>query len=106
MLSYDMIVGYFGLPGSGKTYKMSVDALRYLKEGYNIYSTYPLKGAYVLTFDILVSLPRFRKPALLLLDEVQFFASSRSWKQLNPNLYILFSQGRKLGLNLFLYSSG
>ena len=96
-----MIIGYFGLPGAGKTYKMSMDSIAAMKRGYNVYSNYPVKGAYKLTFQVLVQLPSFKKPTLLLLDEVQQFANSRQWKSLDPNLYFIFSQGRKMGLDLF-----
>lgn len=96
-----MIIGYFGLPGSGKTYKMAVDGLALMKKGYNVYSNFPLEGAYKLDYDVLITIPRFRRPAVLLLDEVQRYANSRDWASMPDELYFIFSQGRKLGLDLF-----
>jgi len=96
-----MIVGYFGLPGSGKSYLLAIDAIKLLSKGYNVYSNYPVLGAYKLSYEQLLQVPRFKRPALLLLDEVQRFANAREWVSLPDSLYFVFSQGRKLGLDLY-----
>ena len=100
-----MIIGYFGLPGAGKTYLATRDFLQYKKKdkNKNLFSNIPVEGAYKLTFN---DLTNFFIPtnSVLLLDEVQYWASSRDWSNLPLALYNYFSQSRKMGIDL-LYTA-
>jgi len=96
-----MICGYFGLPGAGKSYLLAMDAIKLMNKGYNVYSNFPVLGAYKMSYEQLLEVPRFERPAVLLLDEVQRYANAREWASLPDTLYFVFSQGRKLGLDLF-----
>lgn len=96
-----MIIGFFGLPRSGKTYLMSYYGLQLIKKGFPVYSNYPLRGAFKLEFRDVVEGVEFKPNAVLLLTELHNYASSREWQNLSPELFFLFSQGGKMDLRLF-----
>ena len=96
-----MIIGWFGLPRVGKTYLCCLTALRYQRAGYQIFSNVPIKGSYKITFEDIkngVALPR---RSVFVIDEVQKWANAREWSSLPVQLYNYFSQGGKMGVELF-----
>ena len=96
-----MIYGWFGLPRAGKTYLAVVNALKYQRHGYKIFSNIPIQGAYRISFDDIKHGFVLPSKSILFLDEVQLWANSRDWASLDVHLYTYFSQGGKMGVDLF-----
>lgn len=97
-----MIRGYFGLPGSGKTYSMTRDACNEVK-GRIVYANYDVEipGA-----EKIIKLNRPEeliniRDGLCLVDEAGLWMPSFIWKRIPEQLIWQLAQVRKLGLDLF-----
>lgn len=97
-----MIRGYFGLPGSGKTYSMTRDAAVECR-GRRVYSNYHLEvpGASEVVY---LSRPQDLvrcHDGLVLLDEAGLWLPSFIWKRIPEELLWKLAQVRKCGLDLW-----
>lgn len=115
-----MIQAYVGLPGTGKTYALVMDAIPLIKEGiqknYTVYSNFPIKwrekhkgktfeyhSICLNPVDFMDAL-EYISPAVFLVDEANIIFSSYDWKNIERGMLNRFAQGRKLGLD-FYYTS-
>jgi hypothetical protein len=96
-----VILGWFGLPRVGKSYLCALTAFRYQKAGYKIFSNIPFRGGYKITYEDIKEGFILPNRSVLLVDEVQKWANAREWANLDNHLYNYFSQGGKLGVELF-----
>jgi hypothetical protein len=94
------IHGFFGAPGAGKSYVLSLLGTKGLKRGQPVFSNYALSGAVRYSVEDLPHLP----PGLVLLDEAQNFFHSRSWNKFGEDLMATWSQTRKSGWTVLLAS--
>lgn len=75
-----MIMGVFGLPGSGKSTFLTMLAKQYQKKGYRVFvnKEYPIDGCYLYTWsDIGVY---DMSNSVILIDEVSMYADNRDFK--------------------------
>lgn len=97
-----MIRGYFGLPGSGKTYAMTRDAIRECK-GRVVYTNYDVD---IPDAEEIIKLKRPQelvsvKNGLCLIDEAGLWLPSFIWKRIPEQLIWQLAQVRKNGIDLF-----
>ena len=92
-----MIYGIVGLPGSGKTYKATKDALKHIKKGIPVYSNYKILGArkYESLLDILAV-----RRGFIVVDEINLLAPARYFDSFPPELAYFWAQSRKFGLTI------
>lgn len=100
-----MIEAFTGLMGSGKTYLMTLKALKLKRQGFEVFSNYYLSFANGFIEDssdleIFTSF-RERQRILICLDEAQMWFFSRNWKSNDIEQLKVFAQGRKFGLRFF-----
>ncbi len=93
-----MVEGFVGLPGSGKTYYISLLGLRAIKQGRKVYANYKLDGAiyYKDLMDILDV-----TDGVILVDEINLVCPSRWWDRFPPKLAYWWSQTRKSQLDVY-----
>lgn len=97
-----VIRAYFGLPGSGKTYSMTKDAMKEGK-GKVVYSNYDVRipGAKeIIKLDYPLSLIE-AKNGLVLIDEAGLWMPSIIWRKIPEALIWKLAQVRKEGIDLF-----
>lgn len=97
-----MIRGYFGLPGSGKTYTMTRDVQKEAK-GRRVYANYHVEIPEAEEV-IFLSNPRELvkvRDGILLIDEAGLWLPSFIWKRIPEQLIWQLAQVRKLGLDLY-----
>lgn len=97
-----MIRGYFGLPGSGKTYSMTRDAIKEAR-GRVVYANYhvDLPSAEKVVFLENPYQLKQIEDGLLLIDEAGLWLPSFIWKRIPEELIWKLAQIRKCGLDLF-----
>mgnify|MGYP003821981595 FL=1 len=117
-----MVIGFVGLPGSGKTYYVTKLALDDIKKGIKVYSNFYIVGA-TMYDDLETVLTSIEKEITLeqgsfvasgkpfydfkptkttvIIDEINLVCPARFWDTFNPKLAYFWSQSRKLGLNLY-----
>lgn len=111
-----MIQGCTGLMGQGKTLFTTHMALRALKDGWQVFANYEIRGAECVDdmSDLFrASLPEFDEtgqpikdaagriaPKLIIIDEANLTCPSRYWNKLDPRVLYYWSQSRKLGLEI------
>lgn len=68
----------YGGPGSGKSTLLTLEAVRAMKSGHDVYSNVPIKGAYELKIE---DIGRFRIPpnSLLIVDEIGSDLNNRDY---------------------------
>lgn len=123
-----MIIAYTGKLGSGKTYTMTVDIIKALNKGVNVYSNYKInwygyeeKRNF---FKSLLIFLRLRNPykyhpasnlsywsetdeilnlnhGIVAIDEGSVYLNSRNWSLLDPEFQRKILQSRKDGLHIF-----
>ncbi len=96
-----MIEAYLGLPGSGKSYAINYRAINALKKGKNVYTNFPVDGAYKLTLEMMKE-AEFPPDTLLCIDEAGAYFSSRNWSEFPTEVYQLFSQHRKMNMDMLI----
>lgn len=100
-----MIEAFTGLMGSGKTYLMTLKALKLKRQGFDVYANYFLAFAdgFIEESNDLERFSNFkvRQRILICLDEAQMWFFSRNWKTNDIEKLKIFAQGRKLGLRFF-----
>jgi len=94
-----MIELFTGLPGQGKTYGLTYRTYQGIKKGRNVFTNFPAKGAFKLTYDHLLE-AEFPDNSLVIIDEMGYYFNSRDWKGFPQELYQLFSQHRKMKMDL------
>lgn len=96
-----MIQAFTGFPGSGKTFACTYMAHKALKAGDRVFTNYPIKGAYKITFDDLV---QFAIPegSTVIIDESGRWFNSRNWSKLPPEIFDLFTLHRHFKLDLIV----
>lgn len=97
-----MIVGVFGLPGSGKTSYLCKIARKNLKSGKRVFSNFACKGCYKLDFSDL-GLYDF-SDSILLIDEISLVCDSRDWKAFNSDLRYFFTNHRHYNIDIYYCS--
>ena len=98
------ITAYVGLPGSGKTYLMSVDILDAMRRRTReAWTNYPLVGAHY--FDDFRLVQKVSK-GIIAADELNALAHAHDWHKLDPKLLTLWTQSRKLGIDFWYTSQG
>lgn len=93
-----MIEAFTGLPGAGKTYRMTELALREMRKGRKVFANYPLEGAeryrqFSDIFDI--------SNGLVLIDEAGLIAPSSHWQKIPYEYLSQWRQHRKNGLDIW-----
>ena len=83
-----MIIGYFGLPGSGKSTMLARYYKKYGKKYHRVYSTHSIKGCYKLDFKDLGKYDFSN--SLILLDEISLDADNRDYKSFTNDLKKFF----------------
>lgn len=104
------VEGFIGLPGSGKTYALSVRGLKALKAGRRVFSNYDLRGTMPLDVWDHANIGNTKDPgpacecgscfvsisdAVVLVDEINLWAPSRLWNALPIGLLHRWAQVRK-----------
>ena len=90
-----------GFPGTGKTFYLTHQAYLNIKQGRDVFSNYPIRGAYEITFDDLVNY-RFPKGSLVVIDESGRWFNSRNWSKLPSEVFDLFTLHRHAQLDLLI----
>lgn len=93
-----MIEAYTGLPGNGKTYNMTKDALKQMRKGRKVYANYQVEGAEY--FKELYELKDIRN-ALILIDEAGIYLPAQAWKNIPFEFIRQIRQHRHDGLDLW-----
>lgn len=102
--TYQGVVCFEGLPGSGKTYSLAEVGLKRMAEGWTVYSNkgFELAGSIVYSsFEELMDVP---DGSVILLDEAPLYFNAQKWKDFPDGMLYRFSQVRKDGLE-FYYST-
>ena len=82
----EVITGYFGLPGSGKSTFLASIAYHYLRRGIRVFinADFPVDGCCLYEWD---QLGRYdMRNSLILIDEVSLFADNRDFKRFSQVL--------------------
>lgn len=106
-----MIVGVFGLCGTGKSLLLASEAVKVIQgkktflthsKYSRVYTNFPIQGAYKLEWDMLGEVDF--TDSLLIVDEITQFADSRDYKNFTEQQRFFFSQHRKFKCD-FLFAS-
>lgn len=98
------ITAYIGLPGSGKTYLMSMDILEAMKRrSRQAWVNFPLAGAHY--FDDFRQIQQVTK-GIIAADELNALAHAHDWHNLDEKLLTLWTQSRKLGIDFWYTTQG
>lgn len=96
-----MIEGYFGLPGSGKTYYAVREAKKRMGAGEPVFANFKLEGAeYFEDFSEFLDL----KECCVVLDEAGIWLNARKWASLPDKVLYRFMESRKYKFDL-LYTA-
>jgi len=98
-----MITSYVGLPGSGKTYGLVLEALKSIKQGRKVYSNFDIAIDGIVRIKGFSDLVKVRD-GLVILDELNLWFPSRLWQSIPPEILSLWAQSRKRGIDL-VYST-
>lgn len=95
------VLGYYGLPGSGKTYYLAKIGLDAIAKGRTVFANFKLTGAkyFCDIFDVI----NIRK-GVILIDEINLSFPSRIWDKLPPQFLYFWSQTRKMQLDIYFTS--
>lgn len=103
-----MITVFVGKPGKGKTYTLTRLAYKFLKQGKDVYTNFPMDFEHLLDdscghvyywqdiFDIVPI-----KKGEIFMDELQIYINSRRWKDMPPDVEYKFQQHRKHDCNIW-----
>jgi len=95
-----MITAYVGLPGTGKTYGLVLEALKSIKQGRKVYSNFDIAIDGIVKIKGFSDLVKVRD-GLVILDELNLWFPSRLWQSIPPEILSLWAQSRKRGIDLF-----
>lgn len=93
----------FGKKGSGKTTLLTKLAYKHSKKGWNVYSTEPVPGAYLIAPEDIghVYIP---PKSVIFVDEVGLIWHNRSYKDFDKSLIEYFKLQRHYGHKIYLFS--
>lgn len=100
-----------GRPGTGKTYSLTKNILKYLKKGEKVFCNYKLfpneleKEKYYIEKNLLIYWKNPHdilniKSGIVAMDEAHVYFNSRKWKDLPEEFLRLLAQHRKKGLHI------
>ena len=98
-----MITAYVGLPGTGKTYGLVLEALKGIKQERKVYSNFDIAIDGIVRIKGFSDLVKVRD-GLVILDELNLWFPSRLWQSIPPEILSLWAQSRKRGIDL-IYST-
>lgn len=96
-----MIIGYTGMPGSGKTLALVRRAEQAIKQGRTVFANFPLMGAHQVSLDDICNY-QFPEDCVVLIDEAGRWFNSRQWKDLPPEVFDLFTMHRHVQMDMFI----
>lgn len=96
-----MIIAVTGMPGAGKTFFLVCRAKDAMKKGRHVFSNFPIKGAYQIKVQDLVTYT-FPPGSLILIDEAGRDFSAHDWKLLPPEIFDLFTLHRHIQLDMIV----
>lgn len=96
-----MIEAYTGYPGAGKTFALTNRAYKSLKAKRKVFTSFPVKGTYKVTYDDLVNYS-FPENSVVIIDESGRWFNSRNWGNLPPQVFDLFTLHRHARLDLII----
>ena len=109
-----MIKCICGLPGSGKNQYATHLAIKYMKAGYKVYSTYPIrakirsfrdfKKKWITTYKITKEsflAGNFEEGSIIIFDEAWQDFFNQDWKNVNKQELKKYNGSRHLGISLF-----
>jgi zona occludens toxin (predicted ATPase) len=92
-----MIIGYCGLPGSGKTYALAMDMEKEFKRKRQIFANFPLANSrYFNDFSQILNV----RKGIIGADELQMLAPS-GFRSLPPSHIALWTQSRHMGIDFW-----
>jgi zona occludens toxin (predicted ATPase) len=94
----EVIEGYIGRPGSGKSYTLTARAIELAKRGRQVFANYPInfENCWTFTPEQLLDLP----PGVIVIDEAHLWFPARMSLKLPPSWLAMLSQTRKNGWDL------
>lgn len=96
-----MIEGYFGLPGSGKTYYAVKEAKKRIAHGEKVYANFHIEGAkYFKDFDEFLEM----QECTVIIDEAGIWLNARKWGSISEEILYRFMESRKYKFDL-LYTA-
>lgn len=99
-----MIMGFFGLPGCGKSTFLAQIAKKYQQKGIKTYclSSYPVDGCYLLDFD---DLGKYHiENGLILIDEISLCADNRNYKEFKNSIKQFFILHRHYNCDIYWFT--
>lgn len=96
-----MIIAYTGMPGSGKTLALAYRAMKAQRAGRIVFSNVNIKGSYKISMEDLINY-RFPEGCDVIIDEAGRWFNSRTWKDLPPEVFDMFTMHRHLQMNLYI----
>lgn len=97
----EMVEGFYGLPGSGKTYMLAKIGLEAIRQKREVFANFKLTGAHY--FNDIFDVINIRN-GVILIDEINLSFPSRIWDKLPPQFLYFWSQTRKMQLDIFFTS--
>ncbi len=95
-----MIVAYVGLPGTGKTYGLVLEAINAIRMKRKVFANFDIFLGYEINriygFQDLLKV----RQGVVLLDELNLWFPSRLWSKIPPEVLSLWAQSRKRGIDL------
>lgn len=97
------LIMVFGKKGSGKSTLLCKLCLKYLKKGWNVYSTEPIPGVYKINPEQ-IGFVQFPRHSLICIDEVGMVWDNRNFKSFKPEVRDWFKLQRHYGCRVVLFS--
>lgn len=102
-----MVVGLYGLPGSGKTYYLAKLGLEALAQGRQVFANFRIRemvhSQNFHYFNDIFDVINIRN-GVILIDEINLSFPSRIWDKLPPQFLYFWSQTRKMQLDIYFTS--
>lgn len=93
----------FGKKGSGKSTLLCKIAYRYIAKGWNVYSTEPLDGCFLIDYND-IGFNAFPPNSIILIDEVGMVWDNRQYKNFKNEVRDWFKLQRHYRVKVFLFS--
>jgi hypothetical protein len=97
-MAIQCVVGY---QGTGKSFWLTFKGWKAMQKKNKVFSSYPLKGAYKVTFQDLIDFT-FPPGSTIIIDECGRWFNSRNWSKLPQDVFDLFTLQRHLQLDLMV----
>lgn len=94
---------YMGKKGSGKTTHATYMALKYIKDGWNVYSNFYIPGTYYYDVNDFGSY-QFKEHSLIICDEAGILFNNRDFKTLKQQVRDFLALQRKYSNKVIMYS--